>query len=74
MDELYIQDTIYLLLVHLLGESELIIDWLYFADVVAIVEKLATVKHKLLVLSGKGGVGKSTFSVQLSARRLVSLS
>jgi len=35
-------------------------------DVVAIVERLATVKHKLLVLSGKGGVGKSTFSAQLS--------
>jgi len=34
--------------------------------VVAIVERLATVKHKLLVLSGKGGVGKSTFSAQLS--------
>ena len=33
---------------------------------VAIVERLATVKHKLLVLSGKGGVGKSTFSAQLS--------
>jgi len=60
------RDTIYLLLVYLLGESELIIDWLYFADVVAIVERLATVKHKLLVLSGKGGVGKSTFSAQLS--------
>ncbi|CAH2306893.1 cytosolic Fe-S cluster assembly factor NUBP1 isoform X1 [Pelobates cultripes] len=29
-------------------------------------EKLSTVKHKLLVLSGKGGVGKSTFSAQLA--------
>ncbi|KAJ8253949.1 hypothetical protein COCON_G00205610 [Conger conger] len=28
-------------------------------------EKLVTVKHKILVLSGKGGVGKSTFSAQL---------
>jgi Mrp family chromosome partitioning ATPase len=27
---------------------------------------MATVKHKILVLSGKGGVGKSTFSAQLS--------
>uniref|UniRef100_K3YU84 Cytosolic Fe-S cluster assembly factor NBP35 n=1 Tax=Setaria italica TaxID=4555 RepID=K3YU84_SETIT len=35
-------------------------------DVVAIVERMATVKHKILVLSGKGGVGKSTFSAQLS--------
>ncbi|KAK8967907.1 Cytosolic Fe-S cluster assembly factor NBP35 [Platanthera guangdongensis] len=27
---------------------------------------MVTVKHKILVLSGKGGVGKSTFSAQLS--------
>ncbi|XP_015059376.1 cytosolic Fe-S cluster assembly factor NBP35 [Solanum pennellii] len=35
-------------------------------DLVAIVERMATVKHKILVLSGKGGVGKSTFSTQLA--------
>lgn len=35
-------------------------------DLVTIVERMATVKHKILVLSGKGGVGKSTFSAQLS--------
>ncbi|EOY11094.1 Nucleotide binding protein 35 [Theobroma cacao] len=35
-------------------------------DLVAIVERMATVKHKILILSGKGGVGKSTFSAQLS--------
>jgi Mrp family chromosome partitioning ATPase len=35
-------------------------------DVEYIREKLSNVKHKLLVLSGKGGVGKSTFSSQLS--------
>eukprot|EP00500_Bicosoecida_sp_ms1_P002450 CAMPEP_0203807586 /NCGR_PEP_ID=MMETSP0115-20131106/1152_1 /ASSEMBLY_ACC=CAM_ASM_000227 /TAXON_ID=33651 /ORGANISM="Bicosoecid sp, Strain ms1" /LENGTH=358 /DNA_ID=CAMNT_0050716269 /DNA_START=39 /DNA_END=1115 /DNA_ORIENTATION=- len=29
-------------------------------------EALAGVKHKILVLSGKGGVGKSTFSAQLA--------
>eukprot|EP01135_Chromosphaera_perkinsii_P001984 Nk52_evm31s215 gene=Nk52_evmTU31s215 len=29
-------------------------------------ERLSGVKHKLLVLSGKGGVGKTTFSAQLS--------
>ncbi|XP_042581861.1 cytosolic Fe-S cluster assembly factor nubp1 [Cyprinus carpio] len=29
-------------------------------------QKLTTVKHKILVLSGKGGVGKSTFSAHLS--------
>lgn len=28
--------------------------------------KLSTVKHKILVLSGKGGVGKSTFSAHLA--------
>lgn len=27
---------------------------------------MATVKHKILVLSGKGGVGKSTFSAHLA--------
>lgn len=27
---------------------------------------METVKHKILVLSGKGGVGKSTFSAQLA--------
>eukprot|EP01132_Coremiostelium_polycephalum_P001128 gene1128-1433_t len=35
-------------------------------DIVAIEERMLTVKHKILVLSGKGGVGKSTFSSQLS--------
>ncbi|XP_044467091.1 cytosolic Fe-S cluster assembly factor NBP35-like [Mangifera indica] len=35
-------------------------------DLVAIAERMATVKHKILVLSGKGGVGKSTISAQLS--------
>lgn len=35
-------------------------------DLVTIMERMATVKHKILVLSGKGGVGKSTFSAQLS--------
>eukprot|EP01027_Heterolobosea_sp_BB2_P010613 GEZU01015555.1.p1 GENE.GEZU01015555.1~~GEZU01015555.1.p1 ORF type:complete len:316 (+),score=57.81 GEZU01015555.1:63-1010(+) len=32
----------------------------------AINDRMTTVKHKILVLSGKGGVGKSTFSAQLS--------
>jgi Mrp family chromosome partitioning ATPase len=35
-------------------------------DIAEIVERMSTVKHKILVLSGKGGVGKSTFSAQLS--------
>lgn len=29
-------------------------------------ERMADVKHKILVLSGKGGVGKSTFTAQLA--------
>ncbi|KAL4203558.1 hypothetical protein AMTRI_Chr01g104510 [Amborella trichopoda] len=33
---------------------------------VEIADRMATVKHKILILSGKGGVGKSTFSAQLS--------
>ena len=35
-------------------------------DVHVIKEHLKDVKHKVLVLSGKGGVGKSTVSGQLS--------
>ncbi|XP_008442190.1 cytosolic Fe-S cluster assembly factor NBP35 [Cucumis melo] len=35
-------------------------------DLISIAERMATVKHKILVLSGKGGVGKSTFSAQLA--------
>lgn len=35
-------------------------------DLPAINKRLAVVKHKLLVLSGKGGVGKSTFTSMLS--------
>jgi Mrp family chromosome partitioning ATPase len=35
-------------------------------DIAEIVQRMSTVKHKILVLSGKGGVGKSTFSAQLS--------
>jgi Mrp family chromosome partitioning ATPase len=36
------------------------------ADAVAIAERLRGVKRKILVLSGKGGVGKSTFAAQLA--------
>lgn len=35
-------------------------------SILQVQEKLADVKHKILVLSGKGGVGKSTVSAQLS--------
>ena len=34
-------------------------------DLEKIRERLKGVKHKLLVLSGKGGVGKSTMSAQV---------
>lgn len=35
-------------------------------DLEQIAERMDSVKHKILVLSGKGGVGKSTFASQLS--------
>ena len=35
-------------------------------DVAVIAERLAGVKHKILVLSGKGGVGKSTVTANLA--------
>lgn len=39
---------------------------MFLTDLVTIAERMATIKHKILILSGKGGVGKSTFSAQLS--------
>lgn len=36
------------------------------AAIEEIKEKMKMVKHKILVLSGKGGVGKSTFSAHLA--------
>lgn len=38
----------------------------FFVAVEEIKEKMKTVKHRILVLSGKGGVGKSTFSAHLA--------
>lgn len=35
-------------------------------DLAAIARRMSSIKHKVLVLSGKGGVGKSTFSAQLA--------
>ncbi len=35
-------------------------------DLVAIEQRMRSVRHKILVLSGKGGVGKSTFASQLA--------
>jgi len=34
--------------------------------VAEIKERLSCVKHKIIVLSGKGGVGKSTFTAHLA--------
>ena len=31
-----------------------------------IADRMSNIRHKVLVLSGKGGVGKSTFSAQLA--------
>lgn len=39
---------------------------LYFTDLGDITEKMSKVKHKLIILSGKGGVGKSTFTAHLA--------
>ena len=45
---------------------------IYFKDVEAVIERMKHVKRKILVLSGKGGVGKSTFSANF-ARALCKL-
>ncbi|KAK9125060.1 hypothetical protein Scep_013906 [Stephania cephalantha] len=47
------------------GRSELLVIH-PFGKMTTLWERMATVKHKILVLSGKGGVGKSTFSAQLA--------
>ncbi|KAJ2059449.1 cytosolic Fe-S cluster assembly factor nbp35 [Coemansia sp. S146] len=35
-------------------------------DLVLVTQRLSGIRHKLLILSGKGGVGKSTFTAQLA--------
>ncbi len=44
----------------------LILCKLMFLAIEEIKVRLSTVKHKILVLSGKGGVGKSTFTAHLA--------
>jgi Mrp family chromosome partitioning ATPase len=44
----------------------LIVQYFCFADELVIRDHLKDVKYKVLVLSGKGGVGKSTLTGQLS--------
>lgn len=39
---------------------------IYCVAIAAIKEQMANVAHKILVLSGKGGVGKSSFSACLA--------
>jgi ATP-binding protein involved in chromosome partitioning len=41
-----------------------------FLERQALAERLCRIRHKLLVLSGKGGVGKSTVALSLAARRV----
>ncbi|XWS57673.1 hypothetical protein CRYUN_Cryun09bG0193400 [Craigia yunnanensis] len=59
---IYISKLAYIVL----NVSVIIFNALHSADVVAIAERMAIVKHTILDLSGKGGVGKSTFSSQVS--------
>lgn len=40
--------------------------FIFFLDVEIIKTKMTSVKHIILVLSGKGGVGKSTFTSMLA--------
>ncbi|KAK3705200.1 hypothetical protein QZH41_014000 [Actinostola sp. cb2023] len=39
---------------------------MFLPDLAKIKERLSSVKHKIIVLSGKGGVGKSTFTAHLA--------
>jgi len=47
------------------GDNILIISYLLFADM-GESDNLSSVKHIIVILSGKGGVGKSTVATQLA--------
>lgn len=40
--------------------------FMFTVDLISIHENLSSVKYKIIVLSGKGGVGKSTIATLLS--------
>ena len=40
--------------------------FVYLSAEVEVIDRLAAIKHVMLVMSGKGGVGKSTVAVQLA--------
>lgn len=49
--------------------AQLLHDSIYtLAAVELVAEHLSSIKHKVLILSGKGGVGKSTFSAQVGSQ------
>jgi Mrp family chromosome partitioning ATPase len=47
-------------------DSFFVLRFIHHSDLASVAERMSTIKHKILVLSGKGGVGKSTFSTQLA--------
>ena len=44
----------------------LVLDWCCATAIAEIAERMSSIRHKVAVLSGKGGVGKSTFVTHLA--------